>query len=200
MLEELYKKGYLHFEELILDNSKALGLMAEESVVLIQLLKDYNNTGILSVEKLQNNILMNSSKIDKIVASLMERGFYEVYLSYDNGKGTECVSFEPLFLKLENIISNKEQVVDQYDVAKVMEYISMKMNRVLTSSEMEILQAMMFEDHYTYDQIILAVDTIIESKRVLSMRSLTQALAKKKIEAKPKVEAPAALKDFFNKI
>lgn len=200
MLENLYKSGYLHFEKIILDNTKALGLIAEEAVILIYLLKEYSKTGVLSIDKLSNYLLMNSSKIDKLVASLMERGFYEVYLSYDNGKGTECVSFKPLFEKIEKIIMNEKETIDPYDISKAIEYVSSKLNRVLTASELEILQALMFEDHYTYDQIVTAVDTIIEGKRVLSMRSLTQTLAKKKTEAKPKVEAPAALKDFFNKI
>lgn len=83
MLEQLYKKGYLNYEQLILNHSKALGLNVEEAYVLILILKNYLKTNTLSVETLQEQVLMTSSKLDKVVASLMERSYYEIYLSYD---------------------------------------------------------------------------------------------------------------------
>ena len=49
----------------------------------------------LSLEQLQENILITSNKIDKIVADLMERGYYEIFIAYDNGVGKECISFKP---------------------------------------------------------------------------------------------------------
>ena len=156
MLEELFKKVYLNYEKMILENTKALGVTIEEAVILICILKENS----LSVDKLQNNLLITFDKVDKILSSLMERGFYAIYLSYDNGRGTECVSFEPLFEKLEAIINKNNQEVDDYDIAKANSFLSEKMNRVLTSQELEILQSLMLEDRYSYDEIVTGVNSI----------------------------------------
>ena len=195
MIEELFKKGYLNYEKMILENTKALGVTIEEAVILICILKENS----LSVDKLQNNLLITFDKVDKILSSLMERGFYAIYLSYDNGRGTECVSFEPLFEKLEALINKNNQEVDDYDIAKANSFLSEKMNRVLTSQELEILQSLMLEERYSYDEIVTGVNSILENKRALTMRTLTAKLADKSV-VMPKKEGNKELKDFFNKI
>ncbi|MBD5390590.1 hypothetical protein HDR67_01140 [bacterium] len=199
MLEELYMKGYLNYENIIFDHSKGLGLNAEEAFVLIHILKNYKKTATLSVEDIQGQILMSPAKLDKFVASLMERGYYEVYLSYDQGKGTECISFKPLFEMLENILSQKT-TTDSYDIEKANKYITSKMNRVLTAAELETLQGFMIDDHYTYDQIAAVVDQIVATKHVLSMRTIQMGLANKKYEVKSTPSAPAAFQDFIKRI
>lgn len=199
MLEELFKKGYLEYEKVMLDYAKPLGLNAEEAFVLIKILDNYIYSGTLSLDELQNQLLMASSKIDKIVASLMERGYYEVYLSYDNGKGIECISFKPLFERLEKLL-NQNTELDLYDIEKANQYISSKMNRVLTANELEILQGFMVEDHYTYEQIVSAVDSIVAGKKLLSMRTLTVALANHKQEVSVSKEAPKVFKDFLSRL
>ena len=196
MIEELFKKGYLQYEKMILENAKVLGVTAEEAVVLVYLLKDCS----MSFETLHNNLLMSSDKIDKIMSSLMERGFYEIYLSYDNGKGSECISFVPLFNKLEAIITNQNGEVDDYDIAKAIDYLSGKMNRVLSSSELEIIQGWMLEERYKFDDIVSATEKILENKRALTIRTLTVKLAEKKLVVKQEKEPSKELKDFFNKI
>lgn len=199
MLEELYLKGYLDYEGLIFDYSKSLGLNAEEAFVLVHILKNYAKMNTLSIQTIEKQILMTSSKLDKIVAALMERGFYEVYLSYDNGKGSESISFKPLFNMLENIINNKNNI-DSYDIEKANQYISLKMNRILTASELEILQGLMIDEHYTYDQIAKSVDYIVDNKKSMTMRSIVLALSNKKYELEVKNTAPTAFQDFLKRI
>ncbi len=199
MLEILIKKGYIDYERLLMDYSKALGLSAEEVVVLLKLLKEYLKTDDLVVENLPNELLMTSYKIDKTVANLMERGYYEVYIVYDQGVGKEKVSFKPLFQRIESLLK-EEQTFDPYSIQEANRLLTQKLNRVLTSSELDILQSLMIEDHYTFDQIQTAVEDIKRKNKVLSMRSLTQTLADKKAQIAPQKEAPASLKEFYNKI
>ena len=199
MLETLYKKGYLDFNRIILDNAKILGLNAEEAFVLIKILDNYRHTKSISIEQLQENILITSTKIDKIVADLMEREYYQIFIAYDKGVGKECISFKPLFEKIEQIINN-EISFDIYDLEKAAKVLSTNLNRVLTANEIEILESLMTEDHYTLSEIESACKRIVDKKKVLSMRSLTQELANKKTETEVKKAAPKALKDFFDKI
>lgn len=199
MLEILIKKGYIDYERLLMDYSKALGLSAEEVVVLLKLLKEYLKTDDLVVENLPNELLMTSYKIDKTVANLMERGYYEVYIVYDQGVGKEKVSFKPLFQRIESLLK-EEQTFDPYSIQEANRLLTQKLNRVLTSSELDILQSLMIEDHYTFDQIQTAIEDIKRKNKVLSMRSLTQTLADKKAQIAPQKEAPASLKEFYNKI
>ena len=199
MLETLYKKGYLDCTKIILDNAKALGLNAEESFVLIRILENYKETKTLSLEHLQENVLITSNKIDKIVADLMERGYYEIFIAYDKGVGKECNSFKPLFEKIIKVVNN-EVTVDNYDLEKAARFLSSNLNRVLTASELEILESFMTDDHYSLKDIEEATKRITDKKRILSMRTLTQELANKDKVSNVKQEAPKALKDFFDKI
>ena len=199
VLDTLYKKGYLDINRIILDNAKILGLNAEEAFVLIKILENYQHTKSISIEQLQENVLITSTKIDKIVADLMERDYYEIYIAYDKGVGKECISFKPLFDKIMKIINN-EVAFDNYDFEKASRYISSHLNRVLIASELEILEGLMTTDHYTLQEIEAATKRIVDKKRVLSMRTLTQELANKEKETVVKKEAPKALKDFFDKI
>ena len=199
MLEKLYKKGYLNYEKLILENAKALGLNAEEGFLLIHILKNYLITNTLAISDIAKQVLLTPAKLDKLIASLMERGYYEVYLSYDNGKGTECISFRPLFKKLEYLLEQKT-VPDTYNIEKTIQYITAKMNRVLIASELEALQSLMMEDRYSYDQIAAVVDSIIASKKSLSMKSILQGLSNKVYDVHPSKEAPQAFKDFIKRI
>lgn len=199
MLDILYQKGYLNISKIISENAKILGLNAEEAFVLNKILDNYSCSNNLSIDELQNQVLITSNRIDKVVAALMERGYYEVYLSYDKGKGKECISFKPLFSKLEDILTNSIQL-DKYDIEKANKYLSAKLNRVLTSSELEILQGFMIDDHYTYDEIVAVIDEISNSKRVLSMRTITMGLANNKQKVNVTKEAPQSLKDFYNRI
>ncbi|MBO7305791.1 MAG: DnaD domain protein, partial [Bacteroidales bacterium] len=102
--------------------------------------------------------------------------------------------------KLEAILNNSLEKTDDYDLSKLNDYLSDKMKRILTSNELEVLQSWMFEDHYKYEEIIDAIDSIVQKKRALSVRTITQVLANKKVEIKPKKEAPQALMEFYNKI
>ena len=199
MLETLYKKGYLDYNKIILENAKVLGLNAEEAFILVKILDNYLETKSISISQLQENVLITSTKMDKIVADLMDRGYYEIYIAYDKGVGKECITFKPLFEKILKVINN-EVAFDNYDLEKAVRVLSQKLNRVLTANELEILASLMTEDHYTLQEIEQAVNRIVDKKRVLSMRSLTQELATKPTETEIKKAAPKALKDFFDKI
>lgn len=74
------------------------------------------------------------------------------------------------------------------------------MNRVLIASELEALQSLMMEDRYSYDQIAAVVDSIIASKKSLSMKSILQGLSNKVYDVHPSKEAPQAFKDFIKRI
>ncbi|HRF71103.1 MAG TPA: DnaD domain protein [Candidatus Pelethenecus sp.] len=74
------------------------------------------------------------------------------------------------------------------------------MNRVLTASELEILQGLIVEDHYTYDQIVNVVDYITSSNRTLSMKTIASNLANRKYQIQPEVDAPASFQEFLKRI
>lgn len=199
MLELLYKKGYLNYNKLISDHCKILGLGSDEAFILMKLLDNYDKYESLCVDKLKDQLLMSTANIDKIVVSLMERGYYEVYLAYDDGVGKECVSFQPLFEKIEAVLNQKVDL-DAYDIEKANQYLASKLNRVLTANELEILQGFMLEDHYSYEEIVAATELILKENRVLSMRTLTIGLAQAKQNIKVRTKAPDSFKDFVKKI
>ena len=200
MLEKLYKKGYLNYEKLILENAKALGLNAEEGFLLIHILKNYLITNTLAISDIAKQVLLTPAKLDKLIASLMERGYYEVYYPMIMGREQNVFLFNLCLRKLEYLLEQKT-VPDTYNIEKTIQYITAKMNRVLIASELEALQSLMMEDRYSYDQIAAVVDSIIASKkRTLSMKSILQGLSNKVYDVHPSKEAPQAFKDFIKRI
>ena len=199
MLEKLYLQGYLFYDRLILHHLKELGLTAEEAIVLIQLLKDYQQDGSFSVDHVQEQVLIPLQKIDQSVTSLMERRFYDVFLVYDEGNAKENVSFAPFFEKLEKLL-DQPQENKAYDIEKANRFLSETMNRVLTSYELEILQSLMFEEHYTLEEIQKAVSFLVQQRRVVSLRTITQMLAEQKNKIEIKKEAPSVFKEFYSKL
>ena len=112
MLKELFEKGYINYEKLIIDNAKALSLKTGEILVLFKIIEQALAKKTLNVTEIRESLVISKPKLDACLARLMERSFYEIYISYENGEGYEikqdaenshqalqdCIRFLQLFL------------------------------------------------------------------------------------------------------
>lgn len=203
MLNILFDKQYLDYKKLILDNVKSLGLSSDEALVLIKILDQYPNSKTISISALLDSLSITQKKLESTLSSLMERKFYELYIAYDNGVGQEYIRVEPLFQKIENILNNNiEDVNYNNEIYTANKFITEQFNRVLTSNELEILTYLITDEHYTIEEIKEVTNSLLVNKRNLNMKSLVNALTKKRQPAVKKEVAKdnEILKDFFSRM
>lgn len=196
MLKKLYELGYFNYQKYIIEHMKELSLNSDETIILINILDFYKDDKTLSSEKLSQRLSLTKAKIDKALASLLERQYYEIYINYDNGIGQEYISLDGFFNKAEAFIDANSSMSDD-ELHLVCQYISKEMNRILTSQELEIIQSMVIEDRYSLDDIKKAREVLKINKKLLTMKNLAQALVVKSESVKP---VNNVLKDFINNI
>ena len=198
MLKELFEKGYLNYHKLIIDNAKPLSLKTGEVIVLIKILDIFLYNRKLTIKDIRENLLMSKGKLDAALSSLMERSFYEIYISYDDGEGQEYISLDCLFNKLEALLS-QNNVNHQDELTKCHNLLVRTLNRVLTATEIEILTSIVNEDGHNYDEVEEACNYLSSINRNVTMRTLVQALNRGN-KREEKKEVPTSVKNFFNSV
>ncbi len=197
MIKKLYECGCFNFQKFILEHTKPLALNSDEAIILIKILESYTKEKTLSSEALVTKVSLTKAKVDKALASLLERDFYEIYINYDNGIGQEYISLDGFFKKV-NAILNYNTVNSTDELYLVNQYLTKQMNRILTAKELEILTSLITEDRYTLQDVTRACEYLKEKGKILSLRSLVQALV---VKEEPAPQAgPKVVKDFFNSI
>lgn len=197
MIKKLYECGCFNFQKFILEHTKPLALNSDEAVILIKILEGWTKEKTLSSEALVADLSMTKAKADKALASLLERGFYEIYINYDQGIGQEYISLDGFFQKVSAILdANLPDFKDE--LYSINQHLTKQMNRILTAKELEILTSLVVEDRYTSDDIQKACEYLKGKGKLLSMRSLAQALA---VKEEPAVRtSPKVVKDFIERI
>lgn len=198
MIRKLYEEGYFQFQKFILDHAKALALTPEESVVLIKILEEYPQSKTLSGESLSENIALPKTKIDKALGSLLERGFYEIYIHYENGIGREYICVDGFFGKVQNILGILKEDY-QNELYRVNQYLAKEMNRILTAKELEILSSLVLEERHTLDDIQRTCEALKKKGKIITMRALAQGLSVRE-ETEPANPSSKVVQDFFKSI
>lgn len=130
------------YESYLLKNYKYLGISEDELVVLvliIDLLKDGNK--LLTAELLALRMTKKKEEIDKILLSLMEKG----YLVYESTKKGLRTSIEPLRKKLIKrytleLNRSEEELEERNElINSLRDFISEKLNRKLLPVEYEVM-------------------------------------------------------------
>ena len=132
MLKELFERGYINYEKLIVDNAKALSLKTGEILVLFKVIEQALAKKTLNVNEIKDSLVISKSKLEACLARLMERSFFEIYIAYEDGTGREYISLDTLYDKINAILANN--FVPSIDLSKANEYLQGKLNRVLTAS------------------------------------------------------------------
>ena len=198
MLKELFEKGYLNYHKLIIDNAKPLSLKTGEVMVLIKILDIFLYNRKLTIKDIRENLLMSKGKLDAALSSLMERSFYEIYISYDDGEGQEYISLDCLFNKLEALLS-QNNINPQDELTKCHNLLVRTLNRILTATEIDMLTSIVNEDGHNYEEIEEACNYLTSINRNITFKTLVQALNRVN-KTEEKKEVPASVKSFFNNI
>ena len=118
---------------------------------------------------------------------------------YDsNGIVEEFISLKGFFNKAKDLLeSNPNEINDE--LTMINNLVKDKLNRILTSKEIEIIAALVLEDRYTINDFKRACKLLEDKKKNITIRGLAQALATKEPVEKPNPTSNV-VKDFFNSI
>lgn len=197
MLKKLYEAGCFNFQKFILDNTKSLSLNSDETMVLIKILEGYFQSKTLSSEALVLSLSLSKAKVDKALASLLERNFYEIYINYDNGVGQEYISIDGFFKKVEAVLGNHSVNIED-EMFSINQYLTKQMNRILTSKELEILTSLIEEDRYRLSDFEKSCEFLKSKGKIITLKNIAQALVVK--EEPKQASAPKVIEDFFKSI
>lgn len=196
MIKKLYECGCFNYQKFILDNTKNLSLTPDEAVTLILVLDSYLIDKQLSYERISSKSSLSKAKLDSVLSSLLERHFYEIFISYDNGLGTEVLELDGFFDKVKAILDNKS-IDNDDELFRINKYLTKELNRILTSQEIEMLTSLVLEDRYTLNDFEIACEKLKKKNKLITIKGLAQILVKKD---EPEVKPSGYVKDFINSI
>ncbi len=197
MIKELYECGCFDYKEFIHQKQKALSLTNDEAMVLIQMLNIYKDCKSISNNDLYNVLNMPINDIDNILAKLLERDIYSIYVSFEDGLGEESISLDSFFSLVEKILLN--QIPDrQNELFIVNKWLSEKFNRILSSNEIDIISSLVENDNFTLVDFENAYNSLEGKYKLITIKHLVQALSKN-IAPKEKTKN-TMLKSFMDSI
>ena len=199
MIKRLYELGYFEYQKFILENSKKLSLSCEEAMVLIRILDKFKGNKRIDINDMSENLNMTIDKIQNTLSSLIEKGIYEIFITYDCGLGEETITLDGFFNKCEAIIDNKIEISHD-DMFLITKLISSKVNRILTSQELDIISSLVTEDKYNINDFESAISKLQKGNKVVTIKGIAQALSKKEKPAVDDTGAPEFLKNFMKSI
>lgn len=178
MLFELYLDGYLNYKDYIIKNASTLELTPNEVAVLFYLLDEYRKgVNTISISKIEESCLLHMNEITQALSNMLEHSFYKVYMQYENGIGVEKFTVEPFFLKIEQSYTDKTKP-EEDEINKIIRYVEKKTNRIITSSEYDILIPLITEEHHTYLDIQETINHIEKSKYDVTVRNIAKFIEK----------------------
>lgn len=201
MIKKLYECGCFNYEKFIISHQKELLLTPDGVVVLIGMLKEYENNKYFSLASLKDNMTITDALFDQVLTNLMEREFYSVYVEYEDGIGREAISLDGFFDRVKEVLEDTCSKDYENDFFHVTQLIQKEINRVLTAEEMEIVSSLITDDRVKEEDIKDALEYMKNHYKILSVKNLLTSLKRFRNETKvePK-EVPDYVKSFLDNI
>ncbi|MBQ9449068.1 MAG: hypothetical protein IJU60_04255 [Acholeplasmatales bacterium] len=200
MLKKLYNSGYFNYEKFIIENLKKLSLSPDEAIVLTKLLYYAKKEQKAIYDILSTELTLKTSELENVLNNLLERGFYNTYLVTTNGVAEEKISLDGFFERAEEIVDYSDVSLDD-ELHSVISYLKSRMNRQLTSTELDIVSSFVRDDYYKLDDFKVACDKVLKKRKTISIKALSTELAsKEKVKNEEAKETPDFVKDFIKNL
>ena len=200
ILKRLFESDCFDYKKFILDNLKHLIIDASEAIVLIKIIEYYETTDIFNLEKLRETAPLSKKNFDEALASLLDKGFYSIYLKETNGISEEAISIEGFFDRCEQLLSSKTSN-EPSELQEILRIVSVGLNKILIATDIEIVKSLVEDDMYTKNDFEKAF-VKLKDKNVVNIKSLISELEKgRKTGIKNKENnVPQGFLDFVNNI
>ncbi len=200
MLKKLYNAGYFNYEKFIIENLKKLSLSSDEAIVLTKLLYHAKKDNQVSFDLLATEVTLKTSELENVLNDLLDRGFYSTYLVTNNNVAEENISLDGFFERAEDILNYSDVDLDD-ELHSVISYLKNKMNRQLTSTELDIISSFVTDDYYKLDDFKNACEKVLKKRKTISIKALsTELSSKEKVKNEEAKETPDFVKDFIKKL
>ena len=198
MLKKLYDCNCFDYKEFIHQNQKKLSLSNDEAMVLIQMLNIYKTKKTISVSDLSPYLNMAFSDIENALGSLLERDFYSIFISYEDGLGEESMLFDGFFSKATDILNGVVNDCDN-ELYTVSKWLNKKLNRLLSSTELDIISSLVENDKKTLGDFERAYSLLESTHKLVTIKTLASAFASDKRPVQ-KDSSNKLVKSFMNSI
>lgn len=200
MLKKLYLEGYFDYKKFIIDNQKKLGLTPNETIVLISLLESYaKDQDSISMDSIQDKVLLPKEEVAESLSKLLTKKYYSIFLKESDGRSYEAISIDGFFNHSKDILNNTLSESDS-DIYTITSLVQDKINRVLSSSELDIITTLVNEDKYTVNDFKEVITSLESKKRRITVKIIAQELAIPKEEAPKPKKNNKMISDFMSKI
>lgn len=190
-LKKLFESQSIVFEQLIYMHHKELDITSDEMMVIFGLMDIYKKRNSFSLSALQKRITIVQKDLGAIIDSLITKTYLHTYLDDQaQSKAKELFHLEGLFSKLEQLIENKELVKTKPNddgLKKVIVLLEQKLNRLLTSTELQTLRHLIETHQVTLESlsdIIEQLNDRVSLKNIEKMMMISKNMPKVVVDEK----------------
>lgn len=200
----LLKNGMVDFDKLLIDKYSFIGLDEVEAMFLIKIKKIFDSNTKIS-ETLIINELVNVMSIDeKQIIELLVKLINSQFISLKIVDNKETYSLDDTYKRLaslldeDNFTEEKEQ--KETELKKAVSFIEKECEKLISSTELEVIKHWIDVDKYTFSQIKEATLECLKLKKK-SIKNIDMMLNKfKKTEEVKKSQTKENLQDLFNSV
>jgi hypothetical protein len=190
-LKKLFESQSIVFEQLIYVHHKELDLTSDEMMVIFGLLDIYKKRNSFSLSALQKRITIVQKDLGAIIDALITKTYLHTYLDDQaESKAKELFHLDGLFSKLEHLIDTKELIKSKPNdegLKKVIVLLEQKLNRLLTSTELQTLRLLIETHQVTLESlsdIIEQLNDRVSLKNIEKMIMITKNMPKVVVDEK----------------
>lgn len=162
-IQKLIATKAIDIKEYILNNYTKLNLN-ETSAFLLLHLYQMKEQGIhfISIKALTGRMSIDLVSVSNLVLSLVQQGFIELdVVQSEDGKHREQFTLEPLYEKIIDLITNENIEIEtenqEESVGELVQLLETEFGRPLSGMEIEFISDWVFDYHYSFDLIKLAI-------------------------------------------
>lgn len=190
-LKKLFETQSIVFEQLIYLHHKELDITSDEMMVIFGLLDIYKKRNSFSLSALQKRITIVQKDLGAIIDSLITKTYLHTYLDDQaQTKAKELFHLEGLFSKLEQLIDTKERVQmkpNDDGLKKVIVLLEQKLNRLLSSTELQTLRHLLETHQVTLESVIEIIEQLndrVSIKNIEKMMMISKNMPKVVVDEK----------------
>lgn len=155
MIKRMLKQGYININKLLLENYLNLRLDEEESICLMQIISYYEKGKGIGFSTLKGKTTLNPDKLERVITSLIDKGYLEVISVVKGGKETLMLDASVVADRISEYFKELDRQEKKSEresfMSSVVELIEKEFGRQISANEIQIISE--WCNIYNYEQI-----------------------------------------------
>lgn len=175
-LKKLFETQSIVLEPLIYIHHKELEITSDEMMVIFGLLDILKKRNSFSLSTLSKRITLVNRDLGSVIDGLINKSFLFTYVDdQTQTKAKELFHLDGLFSKLEVLIDQKEVLkskINEDALKNLILLMEEKMNRLMTSKELQTLRHLMDTHQTSIDTIIRMIEQLQDRTSVYQIEKM----------------------------